>query len=169
VDIASDPADIPLADLTLLFNVLSYVDEPLGLLDSIAARCDGSAVAVREASSLRFGPMPAGRFDAIDVDLQQTVAQVPPFRLFDLDRTYAALAGSSFARREVEFELFERTAPFPPEVGAYLDGTLWWIADNISPANGAWLEDWRTRHQPVGGEPAYLVEVDVVAILRSTG
>lgn len=63
LDVETEAAQLPVADLTLLCNVMSYVSQPLDLLTSIAARRDGSSVAIREGASLRFGPMPAGRFE----------------------------------------------------------------------------------------------------------
>jgi hypothetical protein len=166
LDFEADTARLPRADLTLLCNVLSYVSQPLDLLEAIAARSAGSAVAIRESGSLRFGPMPPEQHDTIETELQTRIAQ-RPFRHFDMDRTYAALASAPFAHREIGFELFERSAPFPSELDAYWDGTLWWTADNLSPTTAAALERWRAEHQPVGEKPAYIVEVDVVAVLRS--
>jgi SAM-dependent methyltransferase len=169
LDLEADADRLPVADLTMMFNVMLYLTRPLDLLETIATRNDGSAVAVREGTSLRFGPLPPEQCVAIEQELLRSIAQHPPFRLYDLDRTYAALTDASFAHREIEFELFERTAPFPPELERYWDGTLWWTANNVSPTTAAWLERWRAGRQPVGEAPAYIVEVDVVAVLRSAG
>jgi SAM-dependent methyltransferase len=167
LDIETEAAQLPVADLTLLCNVMTYVSRPLDLLTSIAERGDGSAVAIREGVSLRYGPMPPGRFEAIEAELGANLALHPPFRLFHPDKTFAALAIAPFAHRDIGFELFERSAPFPPDLEAYLDGTLWWTADNLSSETAGWLEGWRRAHQPEGEQPAYIIEVDVVAVLRS--
>jgi SAM-dependent methyltransferase len=165
-DVNADLDRLPAADLTMMFNVVMYMDDPLQVFETIARRGDGSVAAVRDNASLRFGPLPVEQQIAIESELDAGIARTPPFRLYDLDRTFKALTDSSFTQQEIGFELFERSAPFPPEVETYLDGTLWWTAGNLSPATAAWLEGWRVEHQPVGTAPAYLVEVDVVAVLR---
>jgi SAM-dependent methyltransferase len=168
LDLETEVDRLPVADITLMFNVISYLSHPLHLLEAIAGRDDGSIVAIRDGSFVRFGPMTQTQHIAIEEELQRNTARRPPFRHMDLDRTYTALTSASFAYRQIEFELFERSSPFPPELEAYLDGTLWWTANHLSPKTAAWLERWRDRHQPNGEAPAYLFEVDVVAVLRSS-
>ena len=91
-----------------MFNVMSCLSEPRSLLEAIAARNDGSAVAIRQGASLRFGPLPPEQYVAIEQELQGNIAQCSSFSVDDMDRTYADLINASFARGEIGFELFQR-------------------------------------------------------------
>lgn len=160
-------AGLPASDLTLLFNVSGYLDDSTldGLLRGCAER--GGRIAVRQydGSSLRFGPMDGAMRNTIDGSLYAAVAHSGDFRHYDMDRLVEALHRAPFKRREIGFELFSRSAPFPDEFVDYLDGTIAWTREYISDDARLMLDDWWAPRQSGLVTSTYFTEVDLVAVL----
>jgi SAM-dependent methyltransferase len=161
VDIEADADTIPTSDVTLAFNVFSYLRDPAKLLSTLARR--GGVLVVRQydGAALRFGPMETRLRGSIESSLRASVASSAQFKHYDMDSLYEVLSASSFSKHEFGFELFARTSPFPAEFLAYYQGMLTWTLDLLSEdaadALASWLAD-------ATGE-RYFFEVDLTAVL----
>ena len=164
LDIEAEPERVPAADMTLAFNIFPYLKAPAELLSIIADRRGTLAVRQYDGAALRFGPMEPRRRDLIESSLRASVGSSSQFRHYDLDRAFELLAKSSFKRKELGFELFSRTAPFPEEFLAYYEGTLNWTLDLLSEAAADALTTWLDQPSN-GGAARYFFEVDLTAIL----
>jgi SAM-dependent methyltransferase len=161
-----DPSTaIPDADLTLLFNVSSYIADIDALLDRFAKGPGTLAVRQYDGAALRFGPMATRTRAAIDRALFAGVGVSGEFRHYDLDRLFTAIQLAPFTSRDIDFELFQRSTPFPEDFLDYYAGTLSWTEDHVSEAARAQLSAWRRDHAEDPSQPAYFIEVDLTAVL----
>jgi SAM-dependent methyltransferase len=164
-DLEDPDSAIPEADLTLLFNVSSYLANLDSLLALVAARSGHAAVRQYDGAALRFGPMDADDRAMIEQSLRASVAGSGQFRHYDLDRVFTAIQRAPFQKRDVTFELFARSSPFPAEFVDYYEGMLDWTRDYLSDAAGERLRSWRAARDSDPAAPGYFVEVDFVAVL----
>lgn len=166
MDIESDRIDIPSADIALAFNVFSYLRDPSTLLGHLGARRDHGILAVRQydGAALRFGPMDTDSRVTIEAALRASVLSRFEYRHYDMDQVFSALWASPFSARDLKFELFERTAPFPSEFMDYFNSTLDWTASLLSEDAASALEHWRASLE-IDAVGAYFFEVDLVAVL----
>jgi SAM-dependent methyltransferase len=168
-DIASEWQQTPTADLTLAFNVFSYLPDLPAFFDSFRQRrkqLDRLVIRQYDGGTMRIGPMSSEDRYMIDASLRASLDASAEFSHYDLDRTYQALCESGLVRELLEFELTQRHAPFPPEFVDYLDGTVDWMRDHLS-------DEARTRLDAVLAEQTdnprglYFEQVDLVAVLTS--
>lgn len=164
LDIERDLAALPTADMTLAFNIFPYLSHPERLLELVAQRGGSLAVRQYDGAALRFGPMDPALRTLLETSLRASVGASGQFRHYDMDRTYEFVSKSPFTTKKVEFELFERFAPFPPDFEDYYEGTLAWtlelLSDEAADALSKWLSD---RDMDV--EISYFFEVDLTAVL----
>jgi SAM-dependent methyltransferase len=166
-DLESDLDDVPGGDLTLMFNVIPYIEEPAKIFARLAEREDHGVVAVRQydGAALRFGPMETDVRALIEQSLRSGVSTSRQFRHYDMDRVFSLIRDCAFDRQQIAFELFERTAPFPPDFVEYFEGTLAWTQDLLSEDAARHLERWAARFAGVETVETYFFEVDVTAVL----
>lgn len=164
-DLDADAASIPSADLTLLFNVVSYLEDPADLLATLAEGTQRGAVAIRQydGDALRFGPMATEVRALIEASLDSSVSSSEQFRHYDMDRVFSLLHGPWFATRDIDFELFQRVAPFPQEFKDYCEASLQWTEDLLSEESASLLSEWRQLF--LGDGRGYWFEVDLTAVL----
>jgi SAM-dependent methyltransferase len=167
LDIAADAGLIPPADLTLIFNVIPFIQDPADLLVKLSERRDTGVVAIRQydGDSLRFGPMDTHTRALIEASLRSSVGLSEQFRHYDMDHVFELVHNTPYRNRTIEFELFERVAPFPPEFIEYLGQTLAWTQNFLSEDAAAALEVWRRSFLRAPSAPSYLFEVDLTAVL----
>jgi hypothetical protein len=103
----------------------------------------------------------------LDRRQQASVAGSGQFKHYDLDRVFKSIASSPFDTKAIDFEVFRRVAPYPPEFQSYLLNTIEWTRRYISDEARARLDAWylTTRHGSTTGAPSYFMEVDLVAWL----
>jgi SAM-dependent methyltransferase len=166
-DFELDADSIPASDLTLAFNVFSYIEDLPLFLDRLASRLPRGAVAIRQydGAGLRFGPMDTATRQSIEVSLRAAVEPSAQFRHYDMDRVYAAIARTRFKQRAVTFETFARTSPFPDDFLDYYRGTMNWTLQHLSIDAAELLECWLSEESDDFGPPRYFVEVDLTAVL----
>ena len=148
IDIELRPDEIPSADLILAFNIFSYVSDVDRTLNELAKRANGGTVAIRQydGASIRFGPLDTATRQSMEVALRTAVASSQKFRHYDLDRTLDSIRHSPFENQEVEFELFQRLAPYPSDFLDYHDAMISWTvellpsetADRVRGRNRTW-------------------------------
>lgn len=164
VDLNLAPGDLPEADLTLLFNVSSYVDRLDELLVPLALRPGCLAVRQYDGAGMRFGPMSPDDRVLIQASLREAMNE-RGFRHYDLDRLYATIGRAPFTHREVSFESFVRTHPFPEGFADYFAGTMSWLSEYLSGPARERLHSWWSARREDPGLATYFVEVDLCAIL----
>lgn len=166
-DVTTDPASIPASDLTLIFNVLPFVEDAATLLARLSERSEPGVVAVRQydGDSLRFGPMNPYARALLEGSLRDAVGASEQFRHYDMDRVFSAIHDAPFGRHDIEFELFQRVAPFPSDFIDYFEQTIEWTLLHLSNDAAEVLKAWRGEYLDAPSNPSYLFEVDLTAVL----
>ena len=164
MDLNTSSKDIPSADITLAFNIFSYIDDLDLLLDNLASRENKGILAVREydGASIRFGPMSTNNRQRIERDLYISTGRSEFFKHYDMDRAFSSLRNCKYDNKEFGFELFERTTPFPKQFIPYYEEMIGWTCDHISERNSTYLHNWMSDESIYN---RYFYEVDLVAIL----
>jgi SAM-dependent methyltransferase len=168
-DIEREPHRVPAADLVLAFNVLPYLPGAAELARSLHADGKLGRLVVRQydGSTIRLGPMaPEDRF-AIDGSLEASLLSSSEFGHYEMDRAFALIRDAGLRPELVEFELIQRTAPFPASFNGFFYATIDWMAALLSDDARARLQSavagWETS-EPAG---AYFAQVDLVAVLSA--
>lgn len=165
LDIEHEASRIPPSDLTLAFNIFPYIHDLDSFICALSMRSPRGALVVRQydGASIRFGPMPTSKRQDIETELRISTESSQRFHHYDLDRTYNALRQSGYQRSCFEFELFERSSPFPIDFMSYYNGTLLWTCQFLSEKTAQFLREWMDNQPPM--QNRYFYEVDLVAIL----
>lgn len=163
IDVDADPDAIPEGDMTLSFNLFQYLADPAALLTKLADQ--GGTVAIRQydGAALRFGPMDTGVRHLIERSLLAAVGASEQFRHYDMDRVFELLYTSPFRHRDIAFELFTRTPPFPDEFLDYYRSTLAWTLELVPEDAHQELRPWLEEEAQSTGH--YFFEVDLTGIL----
>jgi SAM-dependent methyltransferase len=169
IDIETEAHKIPEADVYLAFNIFPYLNNISSFIEILKSKVKpNGCIVIRQydGALLRFGPMdPADRLD-IEISLQASVLHSEQFKHYDLDRVFEAIQTSTFLHKEVEFEVFKRVSPYPPEFLPYLENTINWTLDLISEQAAIRLRNWITRHRDTNFTlPSYFSGTDLVAWL----
>ncbi|RCX08677.1 methyltransferase family protein [Anaerobacterium chartisolvens] len=165
LDLEHEASRIPPSDLTLAFNIFPYIDDLDSFVDALSRRVPRGTLAIRQydGASIRFGPMPTSRRQDIEIELRISTESSQRFHHYDLDRTFNALRHSSYQQSCFEFELFERSSPFPIDFIPYYNGTLLWTCQFLSEKSAQYLCTWMDNDSLMRNR--YFYEVDLVAIL----
>lgn len=166
LDIENQTSLIPPADLTLAFNIFPYIKDLNLFLKVLFNRCPCGVLAIRQydGASIRFGPMPTDKRQAIESSLRVATENSKKFRHYDLDRAYEALNNSPYKKMSYSFELFERTSPFSEDFIPYYRDMLQWTCDHISESSAKYLSGWLDEDANYSMK-RYFFEVDLVAVL----
>jgi len=165
IDLEHEASLIPPCDLTLAFNIFPYIRNLDSFINALSRRIPRGTLAVRQydGASIRFGPMPTSKRQEIEVDLRVATGSSQRFRHYDLDRTFNVLRHSLYKQCSYEFELFERSSPFPIDFLPYFKETILWTCQFLSERTADYLRDW------IDEDPfmlnRYIYEVDLVALL----
>ena len=156
---------IPPSDLTLAFNIFSYIQDLDRFINILANRIPRGVLAVRQydGASIRFGPMNTAVRQKMEVDLRIATENSKKFYHYDLDRTFSVLRGSRYNNMEYSFELFERTSPFDSEFLPYYNQTLEWTYQHLSEVSAESLKEWMSLDSQLNNK--YFYEVDLIALL----
>lgn len=170
LDFETQANELPDADVFLAFNIFPYVANPQELLTTLKSKLrPGGCLVVRQydGALLRMGPMSDRDRQLIDMSLMASVVGSGQFKHYDLDRVFQSIAASPFDTKAIDFEVFRRVAPYPPDFQSYLVNTIEWTRKYISDEARDRLDAWRrpTGHGGTSGAPSYFMEVDLVAWL----
>ena len=156
---------IPQSDLILAFNIFPYIQDLFSFIEALHSTNPRGTLAVRQydGASIRFGPMPTSQRQNMEIDLRIATENSNRFRHYDLDRTFNVLQNSSYNNKHYEFELFERSSPFPADFIAYYQDTLKWTCEHISEKSAVQLHKWIDEDPLLKNR--YFYEVDLVALL----
>ena len=170
LDIEKDVRLIPPGDLTLAFNIFSYISDLDKFIYLLSKKQPHGYLAVRQydGASIRFGPMSTADRQQMELDLRLSTENSRKFYHYDLDRSFNALhnalINSDYNNGEFGFELFKRTSPFPKSFVKYYMNTLEWTCQHISVSAAEKLKRWIDL-DPEFKLHRYFYEVDLVAIL----
>ena len=169
LNIDEDFEQLPEADMFLAFNLFPYLTGPERVLSSIEPKIvNGGTLIIRQydGALVRFGPLDQERRGRMEASLQASVLGSSEFRHYDLDLLFEAVASSNFKRKDLSFELFQRTAPYSREFIEYAYNTVEWVARHSSEDVSVDLEKWLAKNLSANSQrPSYFVEVDLVGWL----
>lgn len=165
LDLEYETSRIPACDLTLAFNIFSYITNLDSFINTLSQRNPRGTLAVRQydGASIRFGPMPTSKRQEIEVDLRIATKSSQRFRHYDIDRTFDVLRHSAYQKCSFEFELFERSSPFPVDFLPYYKETLLWTSQFLSEKTADYFHKWIDTDPNM--ENRYIYEVDLIALL----
>jgi SAM-dependent methyltransferase len=165
LDFERETCRIPPGDLTLAFNIFSYIRDLDSFINALSLRIPRGTLVIRQydGASIRFGPMQTSKRQEIETDLRVATERSQRFYHYDLDRTFNALRQSSYQQCCYEFELFERTSPFPIDFLPYLKETLRWTCQFLSEKSADYFRAWIDDDPHM--QNRYFYEVDLVALL----
>lgn len=165
LDIENEASSIPPSDLTLAFNIFSYIKDLDKFINILANRVPRGILAVRQydGASIRFGPMNTATRQKMEVDLRIATENSKKFYHYDLDRAFSVLRSSLYNNMEYSFELFERTSPFDPDFLPYYNQTLEWTCQHLSEVSAEYLKEWMSLDPQLNSK--YFYEVDLIALL----
>ena len=165
LNLEEDLKQIPPSDLTLAFNIFPYIKDLTSFVEALSLKNPKGALAVRQydGASIRFGPMPTFERQNIEVDLRMATESSNKFHHYDLDRTFDVLKKSHYKNKHFEFELFERSSPFPKDFIPYYNGMIEWTCQHISDKSAEYLRKWMNEDQTMTNR--YFYEVDLIALL----
>ncbi|MCC8198238.1 MAG: class I SAM-dependent methyltransferase [Tannerellaceae bacterium] len=165
LDLEREAFQIPPADLTLAFNIFPYIKNLDSFINALSQRIPRGTLVVRQydGASMRFGPMPTSMRQEMEIDLRVALENSQRFHHYDLDRTFSILRRSSYQQCNCEFELFERSSPFPLDFLSYYKETLRWNSQFLSAKTAEYLRKWMDADSTM--QNRYFFGVDLVAIL----
>ena len=165
LDLEHETSRIPPCDLTLAFNIFPYIQDLDSFVKVLSRRVPRGMLAIRQydGASIRFGPMPTSKRQEIENDLRVATENSQRFQHYDLDRTFNVLHHSSYQQCNYEFELFERSSPFPIDFLSYYNETLHWTCQLLSEKSVEYLRAWMDADPLM--QNRYFYEVDLVALL----
>lgn len=159
--------DIPNADLYLAFNILSYIDNTNSFIEGLRNRLNHNGKLVirqYDGAAIRFGPMDHELRINIEKVLFNSINNSEIFKHYNLDRAYDVIEKSSFNQKEIQFELFQRSSPYPEDFLKYYQNTIKWTINYLSANMSKELEKWYKLYLEENN-PSYFYEVDLVTIL----
>lgn len=165
MDLENEFSRIPPCDLTLAFNIFPYIQDLNSFVNALSHRIPRGTLAVRQydGASIRFGPMPTSKRQEIETELRVAIESSKRFYHYDIDRTFKVLRHSSYQQCNYEFELFNRSSPFPIDFLPYYKETLLWTCQFLSEKSVDYFRTW------IDNDPLmlnrYFYEVDLVALL----
>jgi hypothetical protein len=165
LDLENQAHEIPAGDLTLAFNIFSYIKNIDSFINTLSNRTPKGILAIRQydGDSIRFGPFPTAKRQEIESDLRIALENSNKFYHYDLDRTFNVIKNSSYQNCRKNFELFERSSPFSNDVLMYYKETILWISQFLSEKNKEFLLQW--INEDLYMKNHYICEVDLIAIL----
>ncbi|MBV2183026.1 MAG: class I SAM-dependent methyltransferase [Rhizobium sp.] len=170
LDFETRPCVLPEADIFLAFNIFPYVSNPDAFLKAVRSKLrPGGCLVVRQydGALLRMGPMRDEDRQLIDLSLMTSVLGSGQFKHYDLDRVFESIATSDYVSKSIDFEVFRRVAPYPPEFREYFLNMIGWTHGYISEEAKTRLKRWLEvrGHGTQDSRPSYFMEVDLVAWL----
>lgn len=168
-DVEQEPDRIPVSDLVLAFNVLPYLPRAGWLVRELCARGSLRRFVLRQydGSTIRLGPMsPEDRF-VIDSSLHAALGPSGEFGHYEMDRAFALIGDGGLYPERIEFELTQRTAPFPQSFMKFFEATIDWMSVLLSEDAQERLQRNVARWQPMTPAGAYFAQVDLVAVLSA--
>ena len=165
-DILNEAEKIPNGDLFLAFNIFSYIPNAKLFIKTIQSKMNiNSKLVIRQydGNTIRFGPMNSEDRLSMNNSLYSAIGTSQQFHHYDLDRIYSIINDSSFSEKNINFETFQRNAPFPNEFINYFQGTLEWYIYYLSEYDSEKLQKWYELSKKQ--TDTYFLEVDLTAEL----
>jgi SAM-dependent methyltransferase len=168
-DVEADPGVIPPGDLVLAFNILPYLPGARELVRGLCAQGKLRRLVLRQydGGTIRLGPIAAEDRFIIDGALQAAMGPSNEFGHYEMDNAFTLIRETGLQPERVEFELTQRTAPFPAGFKRFFEATIDWMDSLLSEDAHARLKRnvgaWQTS-QAAG---AYFAQVDLIAVLSA--
>ncbi|MFK0073066.1 class I SAM-dependent methyltransferase [Arthrobacter woluwensis] len=162
-DISAEFDRIPSGDLVLLFNMFPYLTDAQTFLHELSNNGTFSTLAIRQydGATIRFGPISPKDRVIIEGSLFDSLSTSSEFDHYGMDRAFSEIINSGLDVEEIWFDHFQRIAPFPPDFGEYLQGTLDWTSEHLSNVARDRLEIYLKQ------EIRYFSGTDLMAVIRT--
>ncbi|QIL45601.1 class I SAM-dependent methyltransferase [Vagococcus coleopterorum] len=166
LDINTHPEKIPVADMALIFNFSSYVDDLDMLLSYISKERGFKQLALRQFAGheIKFGPFENDDQTAIDLSLKDAIGNSEQIRYYDMDRLIQAAATTNRQVLFKEFELFQDFSPFKSNTWPYIKGTAEWTAEKMPANQKKLITDWLSKAAEEN-DSLYFYSLDWTALL----
>jgi SAM-dependent methyltransferase len=166
LDINKTPEKIPSADLALIFNFSSYIENLEDFFANISCKRGFKKIALRQfaGDEIKFGPLNIDKQTAIALSLKDSIGESQQIRYFDMDRLIECAAKSG---REVvfrEFELFQDFSPFDNSTWPYIKGTVEWTSERMPKYEKKIVDEWLVKATKKD-ESLYFYSLDWTALL----
>lgn len=144
LDINQNPEKIPPADLALIFNFSSYIENLDIFFSNLSYERGFKKIALRQfaGDEIKFGPLNINEQTAIALSLKDSIGESQQIRYFDMDRL---IESTSKSGREVvfrEFELFQDFSPFNHSSWPYIRGTVEWTSERMPKSEKILVDTW---------------------------
>lgn len=143
-DINKDAEKIPKADLALIFNFSSYIDDLDYILSLLSKERGFKEIALRQfaGDEIKFGPFAPAIHTLIDQSIKNSIGGSKQIRYFDMDRLISAANSSKRVVTFNDFELFKAFSPFDDNVFPYIKATAEWTLERASNNEKLYIQNW---------------------------
>lgn len=166
LDINKNPDKIPSADLALVFNFSSYIENLEVFFSNISSKRGFKKIALRQfaGDEIKFGPLTINEQTSISLSLKDSIGKSQQIRYFDMDRLIklASKSGREIAFRE--FELFQEFSPFNNTAWPYIRGTVEWTSERMPKDEKKLVNEWLDK-AIAQEESLYFYSLDWTALL----
>ncbi len=166
-DFIKSHENIPKADLFLAFNIFSYINDTDLFVENLRNKLNTNGKLVirqYDGAAIRFGPMCNQLRINVENTLFNSINNSQIFKHYNLDRIYETIDNSKFGQKEIDFELFYKSSPFPNDFIRYYKNTIKWTINYLSESMKKELTNWYNTYLE-GDKNSYFYEVDLVIFL----
>lgn len=166
IDINKEPEAIPVADLALIFNFSSYIEDLELFFSSISQERGFKGIALRQfaGDEIKFGPFNPNEHEAIASSLKNSIGSSNQIRYYDMDRLIEVALKTGRTPLIRDFELYKSFSPFTVNSWPYIKGTAEWTADRMPKYEKNLIHNWLTRAAE-NDSSLYFFSLDWIALL----
>lgn len=144
LNVNKDAEKIPKADLALIFNFSSYIEDLDSFLAILSKERGFKEIALRQfaGDEIKFGPFAPTIHTQIDQSIKNSIGSSRQIRYFDMDRLISAANSSKRTVTLNNFELFKAFSPFDNNTFPYIKETAEWTLDRVSNNEKPYIQNW---------------------------
>lgn len=166
LDINKSPDKIPSADLALVFNFSSYIENLETFFSFVSQERGFKKIALRQFAGheIKFGPFSIDDHTSIDLSLKDSIGESKQIRYYDMDRLIESASKTGRKINFQEFELFQDFSPFNKISWPYIKGTADWTLERIPKSKQPLINQWLTKAANLDSS-LYFYSLDWTALL----
>ncbi len=167
LDINKEPEKIPAADLTLIFNFSSYIENLDFVFETLSKERGFKEIALRQfaGDEIKFGPFSPEIQTLINNSVKNSIGASRQIRYYDMDRLIDSTSNSQRKIIYQDFELYKAFSPFGSHNFPYIKGTVNWTLDRVSENEKPVILDWLDMAN-CDEKLLYFFSLDWVALLQ---
>lgn len=166
IDINKEPEKIPPADLALIFNFSSYIENLDRFFAIISPEKGFNKIALRQfaGDEIKFGPFTINEQSSIDFSIKNSIGGSKQIRYFDMNRMIESASKLGRVTKFREFELFQEFSPFKNSTWPYIKGTVEWTSERMPESEKIIVNNWLEKAN-IKDESLYFFSIDWTALL----